>query len=825
MENKGIQIAIWGCKGGFSIFASTPDLDINSTEIRNTLKDIRPFIRINESRVNFYALEFTDSYKIFTQYRSLNDTNGSSGVFIAITLFVPHIIQWEGVRAVLNQMMDNYFTEYIHPAFNSPLPNKYDNITPYASLVQQYSGQWQVAPKKYFVTTSKQDDMPKVYPYTTIDEVDEVFKNPYRKEFYTCQEVMFLEKKMVDDPITHKVAFNKPEYEKINPYQLSAPELVGKLKWNIRPIYFKKNGVAVGNPQNEFFDDNDQISFRLEDSFYSFEYVGTVREAKIKGFFVERADKNYTLESPKKEMWKPKQQIIDIHSNQERELDKLSIRYNGKDAIKPKRHQNGKLCFVLVGEQIGYTELWWNELLLSRDTLGYRNELLVDFEEFYVHTASEEDLKKLKIKIDKKEILPKKQSPNTLKIVLPKRLNVPPTFLLGSKEVKARYENGVYIIGDGTKPKKKEESTSKGAPQKKKIKLKKIAMITVAVVALIALTVGGYFTFIYDPYKAELAFELKTLSEVEPKINLVDAKGKNLEEKEFRIDQDKKTISFTPKFKDDKYKINIDFGNEGIDKNIKIPEVLINHLKNPTEKDTFSLDIKSPAKKDLEKIDEAETYEKLDTVVTTTYNSGEFKSEWKKKVEQWVKAELDSITLEKVIVKNTKSKGDIVIDSTALAKVRQKYAKTGVDISKLLDNKKQQLQQAASAAATKKAELTAKLQPYKDAYARLNNLNCTRKTVDEVAAKFKNFDKWTEFGVTKDYFDQRIKCYNQFFDNMKPKGQMDNIVDLVDNYLSYFSKAQRPLIKVAVTNTAVFKETQKANIQSFKGLEKFKKHQ
>ncbi|MFK8295147.1 hypothetical protein ACI760_03010 [Capnocytophaga canimorsus] len=805
MENKEIQIAIWGCKGGFSIFASTPDLDINSTEIRNTLKDIRPFIRINESRVNFYALEFTDSYKIFTQYRSLNDTNGSSGVFIAITLFVPHTIQWEGVRVVLNQMMDNYFTEYIHPAFNSPLPNKYDNITPYASFVQQYSGQWQVAPKKYFVTTSKQDDMPKVYPYSTIDEVDEVFKNPYRKEFYTCQEVMFLEKKMVDDPITHKVAFNKPEYEKINPYQLSAPELVGKLKWNIRPIYFKKNGVAVINPQNEFFYDNDQISFRLEDSFYSFEYVGTVREAKVKGFFVERADKNYTLESPKKEMWQHKQQIIDIHSNQERELDKLSIRSNGKDAIKPKRHQNGKLCFVLVGEQIGYTELWWNELLLSRDTLGYRNELLVDFEEFYVRTASEEDLKKLKIKIDKKEILPKKQSPNTLKIVLPKRLNVPPTFLLGSKEVKARYENGVYIIGDGTKPKKKEESTSKGAPQKKKIKLKKIAMITVAVVALIALTVGGYFTFIYDPYKAELAFELKTLSEVEPKINLVDAKGKNLEEKEFRIDQDKKTISFTPKFKDDKYKINIDFGNEGIDKDIKIPQDLITHLENPTKKENFRLSIESPAKKDLEKINKAETYEELN-IVATTYNSEIFKSAREEKVKELAKAELDSIGSEKVI-EGTK----------------QKYAKMGVDITDLVDERKQELEKAALDAAKKEKELKKELETFTEAYAKLNNLSCTRQTVEEVATKFQNFDKWTEFNVEKNFFNQRIKCYYQFFDNMKPGGQMNKIEELVKKYPLYFSKQQHNLMKKTLENSTVFNLVIEKERKSFVDLQNIKR--
>ncbi|MFK8272624.1 hypothetical protein [Capnocytophaga canimorsus] len=164
-----------------------------------------------------------------------------------------------------------------------------------------------------------------------------------------------------------------------------------------------------------------------------------------------------------------------------------------------------------------------------------------------------------------------------------------------------------------------------------------------------------------------------------------------------------------------------------------------------------------------------------------------------------------------------------VTNPTVFKEIQSYDIKSFKDLEKIL-KKQEELQKAALADATKKAELAAELKPYKDAYARLNNLNCTRKTVDEVAAKFKNFDKWTEFGVTKDHFNQRIKCYNQFFDNMKPVGQMDKIVDLMNKYPSYFSKTQLSLIKAAVTNTAVFKKAQEANIQSFKDLEKFKKY-
>ena len=122
MESKidTIGLSIWGYKQGCKVLAAH-GVDFQSQEIRERLKDISSFIRIHIPSVDFYTLEFTQNYKIYTQYRSSRDINGQTGVYIAISLYIPHVLQWRGVRQVLNLMMDMYFAERINADTNAPM--------------------------------------------------------------------------------------------------------------------------------------------------------------------------------------------------------------------------------------------------------------------------------------------------------------------------------------------------------------------------------------------------------------------------------------------------------------------------------------------------------------------------------------------------------------------------------------------------------------------------------------------------------------------------------------------------------------------------------
>ncbi|MFK8295146.1 hypothetical protein ACI760_03005 [Capnocytophaga canimorsus] len=164
-----------------------------------------------------------------------------------------------------------------------------------------------------------------------------------------------------------------------------------------------------------------------------------------------------------------------------------------------------------------------------------------------------------------------------------------------------------------------------------------------------------------------------------------------------------------------------------------------------------------------------------------------------------------------------------VTNPTVFKEIQSSDIKSFKDLEKF-EKKKRELQEATLDAAKKKEALKKELEPFRNAYAKLNDLSCTRQTVEQVATKFQNFNKWTEFGVKKEFFNQRIKCYHQFFDNMKPGGQMDKIEELVKKYPSYFSKQQFNLMKKTLENSKVFnllieKERKSFNdVKNIKGL-------
>lgn len=200
-----IGIVVWGCKGGYKMFCTNGVVRTDEPSIAQTVKDIRPFVRVNRAGVNFYALEFSDQFKVFTIYRSSFDSG--SGAFTAITVYVPHHSRLRRVREMLVEMMDAYFREYMNPLTYAPIPGKYDDISPFVAILEAYADQVGPETGLFRRSVSVQDDTPQIVLYDDVAEVDAYFEQPYHPEFYACQEVMFFSREVFERQTEYQVVF------------------------------------------------------------------------------------------------------------------------------------------------------------------------------------------------------------------------------------------------------------------------------------------------------------------------------------------------------------------------------------------------------------------------------------------------------------------------------------------------------------------------------------------------------------------------------------------------------------------------------------------
>lgn len=215
MVNSGL--VIWGCKGGHRVFCSSPGIDISASEISNTIKDLRSCFRFKSMNQSVYALEFTDRFKVYTLYRSCYDSG--TGAYVAISIYVPHNISIKA-RDILDKMMDTYFSEYVDVISGMYLPGKYDDITKFVKILEGYEEDAEIS--RYKLKPSVQNDKPSVYLYSDVQELDKLFGLPYRKEFFACQEVLFMTKETDAD-----VMYVDPRPSRI--VTLSEPEIIPPL--------------------------------------------------------------------------------------------------------------------------------------------------------------------------------------------------------------------------------------------------------------------------------------------------------------------------------------------------------------------------------------------------------------------------------------------------------------------------------------------------------------------------------------------------------------------------------------------------------------------
>ena len=252
MQRYDIGLIVWGCKGGHRVFCSR-GVDYRIKSINDTIKDIRSFVRFNLINLTTYAVEFTDDYKVFTIYRSCNDSG--TGAYVAITLYIPHTLRVLDLRKSLDSIMDFYFKEFVHPVFGTYYDGKYDSIDQYNSFMDKL----QVVPEGELFEhkPSEQDDGPHLKIYEDISEVDEFFESPYRKEFFKCQEVMFMSRDLYNQsPESLRLNFKETVIEKVSEPEKLPQLYVGDNKEVAKLIINGKECPATGHHPVNIVADN-----------------------------------------------------------------------------------------------------------------------------------------------------------------------------------------------------------------------------------------------------------------------------------------------------------------------------------------------------------------------------------------------------------------------------------------------------------------------------------------------------------------------------------------------------------------------------------------
>ena len=118
--NTDLGLVAWGMKLGKQTFFSVgyanggSPIDDKSKEIENTLEDLRGIIKIPYVDEVFYSLEFTNTEKVYTIYKTIHDWANRTSSFLALSLFVPHDVEvTKGVSVALNSLLAIYDKEYI----------------------------------------------------------------------------------------------------------------------------------------------------------------------------------------------------------------------------------------------------------------------------------------------------------------------------------------------------------------------------------------------------------------------------------------------------------------------------------------------------------------------------------------------------------------------------------------------------------------------------------------------------------------------------------------------------------------------------------------
>ena len=619
MESKinTIGLTIWGYKQGCKVLASQ-GVNFQLKEIKDRLKDLSAFIRIHIPRVDFYTLQFTQNYKIYTQYRSSREVNGQTGVYIAVSLYVPHSLQWRGVRQVLNLLIDMYFAEHINYENGAPLLNEKEDIFPYFNLLRGYEKQL-TEELEAKPCTLEMPYAPKVFPYRDIYEVDKYFNMPYRPEFSNLQDILFLRNEFVESPFAYSIELLFPEYRTPSNTASNTASNSGTSHFTIadhriKVLAFMRNGRDVSSTyRSEIFSDDDTIELLLEKSKYHqmFSYNDTIKKAIKKGY-IKRENNSYSLDFVpfvEKEM---KLYVETPQYDFQKYITFLTLE-SGSFKIKPHSDSKG-FYFLFKGEEAQKIfNISYNGIVFrSNYVVDEKVPLSIPFEQYHFTVVSNK-IVSVALKINGILFSNSLRSDSPIEIVLPEHLyhfefenqdtkrvisisksgeinyeiegNVHNPQMLASESPQAKNQlavvnnNSLAIIGD-----------DKNKPvHKSRFFWLKIASIVVFVLALVGIGYWFIFPMLKDPTKAYIAFNSE--SKIED-IHFLT----NIDERTYEIDS--ACIRLKKGLPETETKLVITFAEEGKDTVVFNREQLskLATMVQQGNKDTLKIDIVSPAR-------------------------------------------------------------------------------------------------------------------------------------------------------------------------------------------------------------------------------------
>ena len=616
MESKinTVGLTIWGYKQGCKVLASQ-GVNFQLKEIKDRLKDLSAFIRIHIPRVDFYTLQFTQNYKIYTQYRSSREVNGQTGVYIAISLYIPHSLQWRGVRQVLNLLMDMYFAEHINYENGAPLLNEKEDIFPYFNLLRGYEKQL-TEELEAKPCTLEMPYAPKVFSYKDIYEVDKYFNTPYRPEFSNLQDILFLRNEFVENPFAYSIELLFPEYRTLSNTAASTASNSGTSHFTIsdkriKVLAFMRNGRDVSATyRSEIFSDDDTIELLLEKSKYHqmFSYNDTIKKAIKKGY-IKRTDNSYSLEYVPFVEKETKLYVETPQYDFQKYITFLTLE-SGSFKIKPHSDSKG-FYFLFKGEEAQKIfNISYNGIVFrSNYVVDEKVPLSIPFEQ-YRFTVVSNKIVSVALKINGILFSTSLRSDSPIEIVLPEHLyhfefenqdtkrvisisksgeinfeiegNVHNPQMLASQSPQAKNQlavinNSLATVGDDE------------PIHKSRFFWLKIASIVVFVLALVGIGYWFIFPMLKDPTKAYIAFNSE--SKIED-IHFLT----NIDEGTYEIDS--ACIRLKKGLPETETKLVITFAEEGKDTVVFNREQLskLATMVQQGNKDTLNIDIVSPAR-------------------------------------------------------------------------------------------------------------------------------------------------------------------------------------------------------------------------------------
>ena len=616
MESKinTVGLTIWGYKQGCKVLASQ-GVNFQLKEIKDRLKDLSAFIRIHIPRVDFYTLQFTQNYKIYTQYRSSREVNGQTGVYIAISLYIPHSLQWRGVRQVLNLLMDMYFAEHINYENGAPLLNEKEDIFPYFNLLRGYEKQL-TEELEAKPCTLEMPYAPKVFSYKDIYEVDKYFNTPYRPEFSNLQDILFLRNEFVENPFAYSIELLFPEYRTLSNTAASTASNSGTSHFTIsdkriKVLAFMRNGRDVSATyRSEIFSDDDTIELLLEKSKYHqmFSYNDTIKKAIKKGY-IKRTDNSYSLEYVPFVEKETKLYVETPQYDFQKYITFLTLE-SGSFKIKPHSDSKG-FYFLFKGEEAQKIfNISYNGIVFrSNYVVDEKVPLSIPFEQ-YRFTVVSNKIVSVALKINGILFSTSLRSDSPIEIVLPEHLyhfefenqdtkrvisisksgeinfeiegNVHNPQMLASQSPQAKNQlavinNSLATVGDDE------------PIHKSRFFWLKIASIVVFVLALVGIGYWFIFPMLKDPTKAYIAFNSE--SKIED-IHFLT----NIDERTYEIDS--ACIRLKKGLPETETKLVITFAEEVKDTVVFNREQLskLATVVQQGTKDTLKIDIVSPAR-------------------------------------------------------------------------------------------------------------------------------------------------------------------------------------------------------------------------------------